>query len=131
MKFQIYKRNNKFYFRFVAVNFPYKYPNLLSKGRAKRIIVFSWTFSACWSILGTIRWGPTVPGESVFVEICKQDNHNYHLVSFGFIVVVFVVMSVQYVDIMKVVLSQVTTTNIFCKPKGRLKLAWDIKTMVY
>ena len=89
------------------MHFPYKYPALLTKGRAKRIIAVVWTFAVSWSLLGLIRWGPSSPSKPVFVDMCAQDNVNYHLASFCFYAVVLIIMLVQYVDIMQAVLRQI------------------------
>lgn len=93
--------------RFVAVHMPYKYPRILSKGRAKKIICGAWITAAVWALLGTVRWAPATPDKPVFVNICAQDNNNYDLASFGFSAVVLLAMSVQYVNIIKVVLRQI------------------------
>ena len=95
------------HFRFIAVHFPYKYPSLLTKCHAKRIICIVWAIAICWSLSGTIRWAPSSPDKPLFVDMCAQDNVNYHLASFCFYALVLVIMSIQYVGIMKVVLKQI------------------------
>ena len=97
------------YFRFIAVHFPYKYPTCLTKGRAKRIIVVIWMMAVCWSLLGIVRWDKPSPNKPLLVNICAQDNVNYDLASFAFYVVVLIIMSVQYVHIIKVVRRQIRT----------------------
>jgi len=93
--------------RFVAVHMPYKYPRILSNGRSKRIISCAWITAAVWALSGTVRWAPASVGKPYIVDICAQDNSNYHVASFGFSAVVLLAMSVQYVNIMQVVLRQI------------------------
>ena len=66
-----------------------------------------WMMAICWSLLGTVRWAPSSPGKPLFVDMCAQDNVNYHLAVFGFYAVILVIMSIQYVDIMQAVLRQI------------------------
>ena len=86
---------------------PYKYPSLLSNRRTKRIICLAWITAAFWAVLGIVRWAPASSNKPLLVDICAQDNINYHVASFGFYAVVLLVMSVQYVDISQVVLRQI------------------------
>lgn len=66
--------------RHLALNYPYKYPNWMTRRRAKLTIAFIWLYGFCWSTLVNVKLD-NINKDAFVIEgtVCRM-NHNYILV---------------------------------------------------
>jgi 7 transmembrane receptor (rhodopsin family). len=74
--------------RFIALNYTYNYPNLLSRTRAKVLILLIWIYGALWGSSTNMKWGINSNEISIILidEQCQLNSKSY-FVYFVFVVV--------------------------------------------
>ncbi|XP_057305210.1 adenosine receptor A2b-like [Hydractinia symbiolongicarpus] len=97
--------------RFIAIKFPFRYNDLLSKTRVKYLISAVWIISALWAFTGIFNWKKK-EGDSVFgISIsrsCLNSNYYFYATSFfGIYIPVLVAITIAYLAILHVALTQI------------------------
>lgn len=109
-----------FYFRFIAIEMPYRYIVLLSHRRAKILMVVIWSLSAFWASTGIFRWTSGDSSDSILAILidqmqCLNVNVPFFMTSFfGVYIPILILMTFIYVRILQVALIQIRRiqTNI-------------------
>lgn len=100
--------------RFVAITMPFRYSYVLTVNRAKKLIAAVWIFSAIWSFVGFFKWNndESNTNDSVLsvqlTSFCLNKNYYYYAASyFGIYLLPLLIMSVTYLIILQVALTQI------------------------
>lgn len=91
--------------RHIALNYPYKYPNLMTRRRAKTIIACTWIYGLCYSSLWNVKFDDVSQEAVVIKEGACQMNRNYILVFMTYVlhyIIPIVAMGIIYFRILSI-----------------------------
>ena len=93
--------------RYIALIYPYKYPNLVMKPLYKRTIVMVWLYGFFWGSITNLNWIST-PSSMVHVDdnVCVINANKYYVLSVFFIVFFIPVSIMGFIYIRMLVLAR-------------------------
>ena len=89
--------------RYIALNYPYKYPTWITRRRSKALVAAVWFYALFWGLMVNVKWND-ISTTSTHIKFYKcQINENYMYVTTSLLTVFFIpviIMGLMYARIL-------------------------------